>query len=58
MVVDSAVARSVVGRLQRANTTLQELIDRHAPLSAITLARLNVAKLQAEYALLPRRRAA
>lgn len=55
---DSLQARSIVARLQRAKRTIQELIDRHAPLSVIALARLNEAKLSVEYELLPRRRAA
>ena len=58
MLVDSPQSRSVCNRLQRAQNTLQELVSRHAPMMAITLARLNVAKLQAEHALLPRRQAA
>ena len=58
MLVDSLQARSIVVRLQRAEDTLAELIDRHAPLSVITLARFNVAKLRTELSLLPRRQAA
>ena len=56
MLVDSPQSRSVLYRLNRAQRTLQELIDRHAPLVAITLARFNVAKLQTELALLPQER--
>ena len=58
MLVDSHESRGVVARLWRAKATLEELVMRHAPLTIIALARLNVANLEVEFTLLPRRRAA
>ena len=55
---DTFEARSIVNRLLRAEGTLKELVRRSAPKLVLTIVRLNVARLTAEYELLPRRRAA
>lgn len=58
LLVDSPEARSTVARLLRAKKTYLELVNLHAPMKVLVLARLNMAKLRAEFELLPRRQAA